>query len=293
MLIGKLKEIWRYPVKSLGGDTLEIAHVHEYGIAGDRGWAVIDVQTGDICSAKRLPKLLNLTAHYRHEPEDGVAYGGSIPPVIIRFPDGQELDALDNQAAAMSEFLGKSIKLHALEPPENLDHYRMSNPPSDEEFLRALNVQPGEDGPDLSDYDPAMIETLMEYSCPPGTYYDVFPLHMLTTAALKYMTEKSGENFDHRRFRPNLLVETLPSINGIVEFDWVGKSLRIGEVLLKIESRTIRCSVPSREQQHHGLVQNPKISKSLYESTNRYLGANLTVERNGLLRSGDDVELLD
>ena len=60
-----------------------------------------------------------------------------------------------------------------------------------------------------------------------------------------------------------------------------------------IESRTIRCSMPSREQQHHGLAQNPKISKSLYESTNRYLGANLTVERNGLLRSGDDVELLD
>jgi uncharacterized protein YcbX len=293
MLVGTLKEIWRYPVKSLGGDTQDSAAVHASGIAGDRGWAVIDAETGDLCSAKRLPSLLNLAARYQDEPQPGIAYGDAIPRVSIRLPDGRELETTAEQETAISELAGRPLRLQPLEPPENLDHYRMSAPPSEEEFMRAMNIQAGEDGPDFSDYDPAMIEVLMEYSSPPGTYYDVFPLHVLTTAALDHMNEVSGERFDHRRFRPNLLVETLPGISGIAEFDWVGKSLRIGEVVLKVESRTIRCSVPSREQQHYGLEQNPKISKSLYGATNRYLGANLTVVNAGVLCAGDEVELLD
>ncbi len=293
MQVGTLKEIWRFPVKSLGGDTLDSAAVHAGGIAGDRGWALIDAESGDICSAKRLPGLLNLEARYTSEPEPGAAYGDAVPRVSIRFPDGRELDATGDQEAAISAMVGHPLKLHPLEPPENLDHYRMSAPPSEEEFARAMNVQADEDGPDFSDYDPSMIETLMEYSSPPGTYYDVFPLHVLTTAALEHMSEVSGEHFDQRRFRPNLVIETAPGISGIAEFDWIGKSLRIGEVLMKVESRTIRCSMPSREQQHYGLEQNPKISKSLYTETNRYLGANLTVINAGVLQAGAEVELLD
>ena len=73
MLAGKLKEIWRYPVKSLGGNAVERAHVHEYGIAGDRGWALIEATTGDICSAKHISVLLNVTARYQFDPSEKVA----------------------------------------------------------------------------------------------------------------------------------------------------------------------------------------------------------------------------
>jgi uncharacterized protein YcbX len=293
MLIGKIKEIWRYPVKSLGGGILESVNVHEHGIAGDRGWALVDEQTGDICSAKKLPSLLNITATYDSDPHSGTAYGDRIPPVTIRFPDGQECIPTDNQDAAISEFTGRQLKLHALEPPENQEHYRMSEPSSEEEIMKALNVKPGENGPDFSEYDPVMMRTLMEYTSPPGNYYDVYPLHLLTTAALKHMTAESGEIFDHRRFRPNLFVDTLPGIDGIAEFDWIGRRVRIGDVLLKIEARAIRCSMPSREQTHYGLAQNAKISKALYLSANRFLGVYLTVVNTGLLRAGDEVELID
>ncbi len=293
MLVGKLKEIWRYPVKSLGGDTLESAHVHESGIAGDRGWTAVDTETGDMCSAKRVPRLLNLSARYQHEPIDGIAYQEDIPPVVIEFPDGREIDTLDEQSAAMSDFLGRSIRLHPLEPPENRDHYRMSSPQSEEQIARLLGVKPGEDPLDMGEYDPALLEFLMEYSAIPGTYYDAFPLHMITTASLEHMREISSQDFDIQRFRPNLLIETAPGVEGMAEFDWVGKSLKIGDVVLKVESRTLRCSMPSREQQHCGLERNPKIAKSLYENTNRFLGVNLAVEQTGLLRSGSDIELVD
>jgi hypothetical protein len=67
---------------------------------------------------------------------------------------------------------------------------------------------PGEEGPDLSDYEPEVIGLLSEYAAPPGTYHDMFPLHLLTSASVEYMAAASGANFDRRRFRPSLYVES-------------------------------------------------------------------------------------
>ena len=53
---GRIKEIWRYPVKSMGGESLQNTTIIEGGILGDRGYALIDQTTGKIASAK-MPKL--------------------------------------------------------------------------------------------------------------------------------------------------------------------------------------------------------------------------------------------
>jgi uncharacterized protein YcbX len=38
-----VKEIWRYPVKSMAGETLDAADISEHGIDGDR---IIQVRNG-------------------------------------------------------------------------------------------------------------------------------------------------------------------------------------------------------------------------------------------------------
>ena len=48
MRIGKLIEIWRYPVKSMGGEKLTSASFGSGGLFGDRGWAVRDEVAGEI-----------------------------------------------------------------------------------------------------------------------------------------------------------------------------------------------------------------------------------------------------
>jgi uncharacterized protein YcbX len=57
-----VSEIWRYPVKSLGGERLESADVDQRGIAGDRQWGVLDVATGLMLTGRRQPELLMLSA---------------------------------------------------------------------------------------------------------------------------------------------------------------------------------------------------------------------------------------
>lgn len=81
-----VEQIWRYPVKSIGGELIESTYVHEDGVDGDRRWAVQDA-AGKLGSGKnsrrftRISGLLGLTARYEDlaEPpivtgEDGTEY---------------------------------------------------------------------------------------------------------------------------------------------------------------------------------------------------------------------------
>ncbi len=56
-----IKELWRYPVKSMAGEPLDTAEITAQGIAGDR---IIQVRNaaGRIFSARTRPKLLRHTA---------------------------------------------------------------------------------------------------------------------------------------------------------------------------------------------------------------------------------------
>ncbi len=54
-------QIWRYPIKSVGGEHLEAATISNLGVAGDRGWGLIDESTGYVLTARREPKLLMAT----------------------------------------------------------------------------------------------------------------------------------------------------------------------------------------------------------------------------------------
>jgi uncharacterized protein YcbX len=57
-----VREIWRYPVKSMGGESLAAASLGPLGIAGDRAWGVRDQATGMVLTGRREPRLLMATA---------------------------------------------------------------------------------------------------------------------------------------------------------------------------------------------------------------------------------------
>ena len=44
-VVGRVREIWRYPVKSMGGERLSRCDIELNGIYGDRRWALRDDQT--------------------------------------------------------------------------------------------------------------------------------------------------------------------------------------------------------------------------------------------------------
>lgn len=62
-----IAELWRYPVKSLAGEQIDVAEIHADGIAGDRRVLVYNEQTRRVITSRTHPKLLGLKASLRHD----------------------------------------------------------------------------------------------------------------------------------------------------------------------------------------------------------------------------------
>ena len=110
----RVAEVWRYPVKSLGGERVDRVVVGEHGIEGDRQWALFDVGTGFGLTARRVPELLQATARCAG---DGVE---------VLLPDG----TATADDAVLSAWLGRPVALRPASATEGRPRYES---PDDDE----------------------------------------------------------------------------------------------------------------------------------------------------------------
>ena len=286
MAAATLSAIHRYPVKSMLGESLEAATLGEKGIPGDRAWAIRDEVRGGIQGAKKIPELMSCAARYTEPPGSGPA-----PAPVIELPNGDVFRASDPDAGErIGEAVGRKLTLWPLQPAENLDHYRHGAPDSPDilQELRAIfGREPDEPLPDLGAFPPE----LLQYASPPGTYFDVFPLVLLSEQSLATLAAAAPDSrIDVRRFRPNLLVAA-PDAGGFPEQAWIGKRLRIGGAILSIPLTCPRCVMTT-----HGfadLPKDPRIMRKLVKEAGGNLGVYGVVETPGEVHRGDSIQLLD
>jgi uncharacterized protein YcbX len=279
-----LIEIHRYPVKSMGGHTMAEADLGEWGIPGDRAWAVKDEERGGIKAGKRFPSLMAMQANFETEPG-----AESSPTVQITLPDDQQVRSDDaNVNQHLSDAIGSPVTLWPLLPKTQLEHYRRSPTPPGadvEAGLRELFARtPDEPLPDLRGFPPA----LFEYESPPGTYFDAYPILLMTTGSLDTMKQQTaGSVYDLRRFRPNLVIE-LPG--GFLENEWVGKEIKLGDAVLKVEMPCPRCVMTT-----HGfrdLPKDPQVMRELVKYNQGNLGVYCNVTTPGKVSLGDILEII-
>ncbi len=289
MQVGTIKEIWRFPVKSLGGELVPSANIVAKGVADDRCWAVRDELTGEIVGGKKIPGLMMMTARYIGDAND--AFGKAITSVVeITLPDGQKVRSDDPYVSAiLSMYLGRRVSL--ISRPTDKAAYKLAKQMTPSEVRYALGMKPDDPDPDFSSFSLGMLATLSRYTSPPGTLYDVYPLHFLTTAALTNISSYYPEgDFSSRRYRPNFLIETDPALEGMVENDWRGRDLRIGDAVIRCNHPTIRCSMPGAEQP--GLPKDPNIPLTVMKHAGQHIGAYGTPRNRAQIKVGDTVELL-
>jgi uncharacterized protein len=283
MIVGRVKEIWRYPVKSMAGERLDTCTLGTDGIPGDRGWAIRDESAGEIRGAKKLPQLLLCAARYVEEPS-----GGRIPVVEITLPDGRRVRSDRDEAAdRLGALLGRRVTLWPRRPPDDVAHYLRGLPdkPDLEAELRdVFGRLPDEPLPDLS----TIPQELFQYTSIPGTYFDVLPVHVLTTATLAALARANGASrFDVRRFRPNFVVET--DGDGFVETGWNGRRLRIGGAAVSLEMPTARCVMTTLPQ--GDLPKDPAVLRTVVRDADQNVGMYANVAAAGAIAVGDPVEL--
>lgn len=222
-------ELWRYPVKSMGGERLDGSLVTERGLVGDRAFALVDVESGKIASAKsprRWPNLLDFHAAFVEPPRPD----GPLPPVRITLPDGRHVNTDDPDVEELlSEATGRQVRFVSTNPQGAVYEYYV---------------------PDIEGVDPRGMDFYTEFPNDPfgtGSLHDVAPVHVLTTATLTRLQHLyPAGRFDVRRFRPNVVVAS--DDGGFVENDWVKKELTIGEVEVRITMPMNRCVMTTLPQ---------------------------------------------
>jgi uncharacterized protein YcbX len=269
---GSLASLHRYPVKSMMGEELNAARMTARGLFGDRGYALCDIESRKIASAKnprKWPGLFRYHAAFEVPPPLAPEESGHLPAVRVTLPDGSYISSTHGDfAAVVSRSLGRDVQL-------------LSVPPAD---ARLEEYWPDMEG--LAHRDAVTDEKV-----PAGTFFDLAPIHILTTSTLDALREFYPQGrFEPRRFRPNLIVDTTGQ-EGFVENNWVGKTLAIGpEVKIQVTMPCGRCVMTTLAQ--GDLPKDPGILKTAAKHNNICIGAYATVVQVGTLRAGDAVRIV-
>lgn len=283
MRIGTISGLWRYPVKSMGGERLERAALSRRGIPGDRGWAVFDETRNGVTGAKRLAALRRFRARYIAEP---VAGEGS-PAVEITLPDGAVVtsDGAD-VARCLSDFLGRSVSLRALGPAGTEAAARLTLDGESEEVVRgAMGLLPDEPMPDMTQLSGDRLRLLRQ-----GNFFDAFPIHLITRTTIRTLARLAPEsNWDDRRFRMNLLVDA-DEADGYPEFAWVGRKVRVGTAVIEVAMQCPRCVMVTQEVDD--VPKDPRIMRLLVKETRHAAGIYARIAQEGEVREGDEALLL-
>jgi hypothetical protein len=245
---------------------------------------VRDERRGGIRGAKKIADLMRCKARFLAEPKEGEA-----PPAEITLPDRSKLSATDPDAnERLSKALGTPVTLWPLRPASELEHYRRGKPDTNDVLaeLRAIfGREPNEPLPNLGVFPPE----IMQYESPPGTYFDAFPLLLLTDASLRHLAELAPDSkVDVRRFRPNLLIRSPEE--GFPEIAWEGKKIVVGNATLAVTVACPRCVMIT-----HGfadLPRDPALMRVVVREANQNMGVYARVEKPGTVRVGDELRLL-
>jgi len=208
-----VQQLWRYPVKSMAGESLERADVNADGIAGDR-LVVVHGPDGLVTSRTR-PALLGLHA----------TLGANGEPLVENRPASSEA-----AAALVRHAAGPDARLARLDSTDR---------------------------------------------------FDVLPLLIATDGAIRSFGR------DGRRLRPNIV---LGGVEGLAERDWEGRRLRIGEVVIRLDSLRARCVMTTFHPDT--LVQDVDVLRDIGARFEGKLALNSAVEHPGAIRLGDRAELL-
>ena len=268
--VGSVAALHRYPIKSMMGEELNSSMVGPKGLVGDRLFAVSDPATGKIASAKNPSKWPSLFA-FRATYTAPLDRPGQIPAVQITLPDGATVMSKDTDVEeVLSTALGKPVRFMSTAPASG----------TLEEYWPDIEGLPKRD-------------EVTDEAMPSETFFDLAIVHILTTATLDELRKLYPEGrAEARRFRPNIVIATDPTITGFAEENWIDKVLSIGdEVKFKITGPCPRCVMTTLAQ--GDLPKDAGILKTALKYNQAHVGIYASVLQGGTIRRGDVARLED
>ena len=260
--VGTVESLWRYPVKGMAGEIVEEAFVGFSGVYGDRCYAFknsAERKGFPYLSATAQPNMLLCKPRFRYAERSAkptnLVEAMAISPGVT-YANAEADDLLLDVVTPSGEAL-----------------------PIDDPRLREVLCEGlrGENNLTLVRSDRAMT--------------DCRPVSLISLQTCRQIQEELGSNIDKRRFRSNIYFDLL-SNTGFDEDKLVGRNLRIGpNVVIAVLERDPRCKAISLDPDT--AEHNPEVLKRVAQDHETYAGVYCAVLVEGLVSTGDAVEVID
>jgi len=261
-VVGRIKNIRRYPVKSMGGEELREVFVGFPGVYGDRAYAFRSSAAPKgfpHFTAREQEQMPRYHAAYRHAERmatppnlaEAEALGSGVTPLYA------------DPADRIVDVTTPSGELLPVDDPRLID------------FLREGARQ----RPDL-----VLLRSERALT-------DCRPVSLISLQTVRQLSREVGVELDQRRFRANFYVD-LEGDAGFSEDAWVGRRLRIGEkVEVAVMARDSRCKIITLDPETGEC--NPDVLRSVAKSHGGTAGVYAAVLVEGVIRNGHALALLD
>ena len=282
-LLGTVSALYRYPVKSMQGETVHSAVLTERGMLGDRAYALVDVETGRIGSAHH-PNVWGGLLECGARWDDG--------EVVVTLPDGESMHIGAALEERLSALLNRTVRFIEQAPEGAQYEFQLADVPdtAPDRFVEYTLGLAGTTTGRLGRLPVGM-------NAAPGSLVDVAPVHVVTTASLAALA-RAGGDADVRRFRPNIVID-----NGddpvFDEARLDQEVLGIGESQVRVTMPTMRCLMTTLPQ--HDVARSKETLAALAR-TNRLevgpghwacLGAYANVTRESEITIGASVCIVE
>jgi MOSC domain-containing protein len=121
----------------------------------------------------------------------------------------------------------------------------------------------------------------LELDQDPEVRFDILPLLVATDGAI------AAFGRDRRRLRPNIVIG---GVEGLDERQWPGSQLRIGDLLIDVDSLRERCVMTTFDPDT--IEQDPDVLKDIVRRFDGQLALNCAVSHPGTIHVGQEVELI-
>jgi uncharacterized protein YcbX len=259
-----LTGLYRYPVKSMRGGSLERMPVTERGPVGDRQWMVVD-QAGRFLTQRQQARMCLIEPTLGDAGELELVAPGMSPirPRVLPdqccdvlvWSDTVEAETTDSETDRwLSTFLGVACRL----------------------------VRFADDRTRPVDRDYAQPQDQVGFA-------DGFPFLLISEASLQDLNARLDRPVPMERFRPNLV------ISGCEPFEedrW--QRIRIGAMTFRVAKPCSRCIIPTIDIASAQRSAEPLRTLMSYRKRDNkvYFGQNLIHDGSGMLEHGMPVEVI-
>lgn len=278
----KVTEINIYPVKSLGGISLEECLVEKRGFRFDRRWMLTD-KNGEFFTQREFPKMATLSIGINGES------------LIISSSENEKIEVpFKFDRSEMRKVTVWNSICDAFVLPEHINEWFSDVLKTD---CRMVFM------PDESERE---INKLFNRNNEIVSFADGYPFLLIGENSLNDLNEKLEAKLPMNRFRPNIVID---GADAFTEDRW--KKIRIGETVFRSTKPCARCVMTTIEQNsgefdgkeplktlaRYRLAKDvfPNEFESLDLNANAVLfGQNLVAENfGGKIKIGDEVKVLD